>query len=355
MKKARPYLITAFVVAVLIFVKFIFFAPEKSKAAGSKNSKKPPTPVTVFVIGEAELEDKLYASGTIVANESSELKAEASGNITYINFPEGNTVSAGTLLLKVNDADLRAQFDKIKIQLKLAEDSEKRLKNLLQVSGVSQQEYDVALSNLHSLKADSAYHQAQIAKTEVRAPFNGVVGIRNVSLGSYITPATTVAQIHQISLVKIDFSIPEKYSSLFKVGDIIKFQTEGLNTNYQAKITVKDPLIELNTRNVRYRAVTSNPRSELMPGAFARVELSLKDKPNTIFVPTEAIIPVLKGKKVYVLNAGLAEEKLVETGLRTEDHVQILSGLSTGDSVVVNGNFQLKNGSPVKVVSEKKK
>ncbi|MBC7451688.1 MAG: efflux RND transporter periplasmic adaptor subunit, partial [Cytophagales bacterium] len=299
--------------------------------------------------------DHVYASGTIIANEEAELKAEASGTITYIHLPEGKFVKAGTLLLKVNDADLRAQFDKLNIQLKLAEQNELRQRKLLQINGISQQDYDIIRANLYSLKADSAFHQAQITKTEIRAPFDGVIGIRNVSLGSYLTPAITVAQIHQIDPVKIDFTLPEKYSSLFKEGENIHFKTEGSVTDYTAKIFVKDPKVDINSRSVRYRARVNNQDKQLSPGAFVRIELSLHDNRSALFVTTEAVIPVLKGKKVYVIKDGLAEERMVETGLRTEDHVQILSGLVAGDSVAVNGNFQLKQGSSVKVVGSSQK
>lgn len=354
MKKIQPYLIAAVSISLLIYSKFLFFPVEKAKAASPDKTIKKQIPVTVFVVSDKRLKDKIYASGTIVANEQAELKAEASGNIIYINLPEGKKVAAGTLLLKVNDADLKAQADKLNVQLQLARRDLFRQQRLLQSNGVSKQEFDVSESSVYALKADSAYQAAQIAKTEVRAPFNGVIGIRNVSVGSYLTPAITVARIHQIDPVKIDFSLPEKYSSLFNTGDVIHFKTEGSAINYSAKITVKDPLVDVNSRSIHYRAVAANSDKKLSPGAFIRIELLLKHNTDALFVTTAAIIPVLNGKKVYVVKNGLAEERFVETGLRTEEHVQILSGLSIGDSVVVNGNFQLKEGSAVKVSGTKK-
>lgn len=355
MKKLQPYVIVAISISVLIYSKFLFFPVGKPKGASTDKAAKKLTPVTVYVVSDKRLKDKIYASGTIVANEQAELKAEASGNIIYINLPEGKKVAAGTLLLKVNDADLKAQAEKLNVQLQLARRDLYRQERLLKSNGVSQQEFDISQANVYALKADSAYQAAQIAKTEVRAPFNGVIGIRNVSLGSYLTPATTVARIHQIDPVKIDFSLPEKYSSLFSTGDIIHFKTEGAITNYTAAITVKDPLVDVNSRSIHYRAVASNPDNTLSPGAFVRIELSLQHNTNALFVTTSAIIPVLNGKKVFVIKNGLAEERFVETGLRTEDHVQILSGLAIGDSVAVNGNFQLKEGSAVKVTGTKKR
>jgi len=284
-----------------------------------------------------------------LATEEAELKTEASGRVVFLQLPEGKAVKAGTLLLKVNDADLQAQLNKTKIQLKLAFDTERRVHRLLQIEGTSKQEHDNAIAALHSLKADSAYIQAQIAKTEIHAPFDGVIGIRNVSVGSYVTPLLAVAKIHQINPIKIDFSLPEKYTSLLTVGDQIRFKTESSPQSFSAKITVKDPEVDLTTRSVRYRAFCQNPKEVLIPGSYARVEIPLKKSGEYLFVPTEAVVPFLKGKKVFVVKNGQAEEKIVETGLRTEEHIQVLSGLETGDSVVVNGNFQLKKGAAVRV------
>ncbi len=356
MKRIRTYLIIGIVLVFLIFVKATFFTSEKPKGQGQgKDGKKQATPVSVFVIGDKKIEDKIYANGTVLSNEEAELKLEASGRITYLNLPEGKTVRKGTLLLKLNDAEIRAQLEKIIAQLKLAAETESRQRNLLQLNGISKQEHETALSNLLSLKADSLYLRTQIAKTELYAPFDGTIGIKNISEGSYITPAVVVAVIQQINPVKIEFSLPEKYSALFKEGDIIEYKKEGINEVLSGKIAVKDPAVDLNSRSMRYRAISNNNKGLLYPGAFVRVELSVKDHSASLFVPTEAIVPIAKGKKVYIVKNNLAEEKIVETGIRTEDHVQVFSGLQVGDSVVVNGNFQLKNGGPVKVVKGKKK
>lgn len=354
MKTIRTYLIAALVVGVLLGAKAWWFPSEKSKEKGNKEVKKNATPVSVFVAGSAEVEDKLFASGTLLATEEAELKSEASGRVVLLNLPEGKTVKAGTLLLKVNDADLQAQLNKTKVQIHLAQETEQRVRRLLQIEGSSRQELDNAVAALNALKADSAYLKAQIAKTEIRAPFDGVIGIRSVSVGSYITPLLSVAKIQQIHPIKIDFSLPEKYTSLLKVGDEIRFKTETNAQGFVGKIAVKDPEVDLATRSVRYRALSPNPKEILVPGAYVRVEIPLKKSEGQLFIPTEAVVPFLKGKKVFVVKDGLADEKVVETGLRTEEHIQILSGLEKGDSVVVSGNFQLKKGAAVKVKGNSK-
>ena len=352
MKKIKPYILTALGIVVLIAVKLIFFPLQKA-GAGAGKDKKSAVPVTVCVVGGDAFQDHIYASGTIVANEEAALKVEASGVITYLNLPEGQRVKAGTLLLKINDADLQAQLEKINIRLRLAEQSEARQRQLLKKSAVSQEEYEIALADLKSLVADSSYHRALLAKTEIRAPFDGVIGIRNVSIGSYLTPAVTVAYIHQLDPVKIEFSLPEKYTDLFNAGDVISFKTEGSANTYAGTIIVKDPMVDAGSRSIRYRALSRNIDARLLPGAFTHVELLLNRKTGSLFVPTETVIPFLTGKKVYIVKNGIAEERIVETGLRTADNVQILSGLAAGDSVVVKGNFQLKKNTPVKITQGK--
>jgi membrane fusion protein (multidrug efflux system) len=355
MKAFKTITIVLLAIGLFVGLKFLFFPVEKNKmAAPSPDAKTPPTPVTVYVAGTSALGDKLMATGTIIANEEAELKPEMNGRIVHLFLPEGQLVNQGTLLVKINDNDLKAQLEKIKSQLRFAHATEARLKRLLQMEGASQQEYDQAISALHTLKADSTYYLAQIAKTEIRAPFTGFVGIRSVSPGSYVTTATTVAHIQQINPVKIDFSLPEKYASLLNRGESISFHSETNQDLLQATIVVKDPKIDANNRTVHFRAICANPKGNLLPGAFVHIELLLTDKKESIYIPTEAIIPTLKGKKVFVVKNGMAQERIVSDGMRTSDKIQINQGLEQGDSVVVTGNMQLKTGDPVRVIAPNK-
>lgn len=346
----KYYVLAAIAVFALTAVKLKFFSSATSKSfKQGKEKSKPAIPVGIFVVGEEKMEDIIHANGTILANEQAELRVESSGRIVYLNLPEGKLVQKGDLLLRLNDAEIRAQLQKIIAKLKLSAGTELRQRKLLEERVISHQEYEIALSDLMSLQADSLYFQTQLAKSELRAPFTGYVGIREVSQGSYITPSTTVALIHQTNPVKIEFSLPERYAGLFGVGDIVRFKAEGIDDTSQGRISVKDPSVELSNRSIRYRALSDNSKGLLSPGAFVRVELSVKANSNKLFVPTEAIVPVAKGNKIFYIRNGQAWEKLIETGIRTEDHVQVLSGLAAGDSIVVNGNFQLKDGMNVKI------
>lgn len=346
----------ALVLALLIWVKIRFFSPATPPGmpAGGPG-KMPPSPVTVQVLSPSEGREAYYTSGTLLANEEVELKPEIGGRVVQLYLPEGGTVSTGTLLLKLNDAELKAQLQKTTVQLNQAYLNEARQRRMLNLEGTSKQEYESALSTLNGLKADSAYLAAQIAKTELRAPFTGVIGVRNISPGSVVSNTTVLATLQQVNPLKLEFNLPEKYNTLLKTGAKINFTVEGLSETFGAVLTLKDPKIDPATRQVRYRAACDNSRGLLLPGGFARVSLPIGQGEQALFVPTEAVIGSLRGSKVYVVKNGQAEERQVETGLRIASGVQILKGLEAGDSVVVTGNFQLKPGATLRILPANKK
>ncbi|MDB5273997.1 MAG: yegM [Chitinophagaceae bacterium] len=354
MKKIKNYVIAVIIISLLVFVKAAFFPSLKTKENRSDKKEKKPVPVSVFIVGYDKIQNKVLCNGKILANEEVELRTEASGKISYLNLPEGKFVKAGTLLVKLNAQEQQTQLEKIEAQLILARTTVSRRRELLETHSVSKEEYENAVSTHAALKADSALIQAQIAKKIIHAPFDGVIGIRNVSIGSYITPDIITAVIHQVDPVKVEFSLPERYAPLFRVGDEIDFRTEGSNTLYKGKIVVQDPAVDLASGNVRYHAWSKNSKDELLPGSFAQIELLLKEDKGSVFVPTEAIVPVAKGKKVFVVQNGVAKERIVTMGVRTENYLQILSGIEPGDSVVVKGNFQLKDDVAVKTGKKKK-
>ncbi|MDB5258003.1 MAG: yegM [Chitinophagaceae bacterium] len=346
----KRYIIAGIILLFLIVIKLQFFSSAKGKdARADKKKEKPPVPVSVFVVGHENIQNHLFCNGKVLSNEQAELRTEASGKINYINLQEGKFVKAGTLLLRLNAAEQQTQLEKVDAQLLFATAVEFRRRQLLSTQSISKEEYESTRRELHALKADSAFIQSQIAKKLIYAPFDGVIGIRNVSIGSYITPDVIVANIHQVDPIKIEFSLPERYAPLFKIGDAITFQTEGSGNTYKGTINVLDPVVDQASGNVRYRAWTRNSKGDLLPGSFARVELSLEEQPGTVFLPTEAIVPVAKGKKVFTIKDGVAKEVIVTTGVRTENYLQVLSGIQPGDSVVIKGNFQLKDKAAVKI------
>lgn len=351
--KIKNILIIVCVLGALIAVKFFLFPSHSGTNFSPKQSKGVANIVSAFVIKAEKLENAIFASGTILANEEAELKPEIAGKIIQLLLKEGSSVTKGELLVKINDADFQAQLKKNQLEKDLSETQLKRKQELLKINGISQEDFEVIQNKVNTIKADMEYLQSQIAKTEIRAPFNGLVGLKNVSEGAYVTVGTVIATIQQINPVKIDFSISERYSDVVKKGDKVAFTIEGNRKSYIGEVFAIEPRIDVTTRTLRVRAICPNSDGTIYPGAFARVQLSLNAINDAIMIPTEAIIPDLKGKKVYRINNGKAEFVKVETGLRTEAKIQITDGLVFGDTIITTGIMQLKPGAAVKITEIK--
>jgi membrane fusion protein (multidrug efflux system) len=305
--------------------------------------------VQAYLLAPQQLNNNIQASGTLLASEEISVQAEVSGKIVMLNLQEGSMVNKGTLLAKLFDADLQGQLKKLLLQKETAQKTEKRLAQLLTINGVGQQEYDNALTQLNNIVADIEILEAQISKTEIRAPFNGIVGLRHVSNGAYITPATVMASLQQIDPLKIDFTIPEKYSATVNKGDVIQFEADGFNEKFTGKVYAIEPKIEETTRTIRIRAQIQNSRAKLMPGTFVKVDLGLKKMDNALLIPSQCIIPEARNKKVIVVKNGVAQFQKVETGIRTENYIQIIDGLEIGDTIVATALMYIKPEMPIKV------
>lgn len=295
------------------------------------------------------LDNIVNSSGTILASESVDLAAEASGTIQSISFKEGAHVKKNDLLLKINDEDLRAQLKKTELQIQLATDQADRQKRLFETDNSSKEQYDVAVNTLATLKADRENLVASIRKREIRAPFDGIIGLRYVSEGSYISPTTRIASIQKINPLKVDFAIPEKYAGKVRVGDLVKFHSDETSLEFTGKVYAVEPEIEPSTRTVQLRALCDNKGETIFPGGYVHVELRLKQPGGALMIPTQAIIPVLKGQTVLVRKNGVVVSVPVKTGVRTPSVIQITDGLSAGDTVLTTGILQLRPGMPVNV------
>lgn len=308
--------------------------------------------VTAHVAKPERLQEKVLTTGTLRANEEVQLAAEVAGKVTDVLFREGSYVEEGQLLLKINDAELIAQRERAKSRIELAAQQVERQKALLEKGGVSQEEFDMTQNQLRVLESEMALNEAQLAKTEVRAPFSGRLGLRHVSAGSYITPQSRIASLQDISPIKIDFSLPEKYAGLIETGSILHFSIAGAATLYEGTVYAVEPRIDENTRTLQIRATSPNRNGLLTPGAFADIELVLAEHGEALSVPTISVIPELGGKKVFVVKNGLVEERSVETGIRTSSDVQIISGIAEGDTVLTSGLQLARTGLPVDVTVE---
>ncbi|WP_369753715.1 efflux RND transporter periplasmic adaptor subunit [Flavobacterium sp. WC2409] len=348
--KIKYFIYTLLIVGFGAFITYrIMENKEKSEAGNDKSGKPKAMRLSGIVVQPQTFDNNLSLSGSIEANEQVEIRSEVSGIVESINFQEGTNVSKGQLLFKVNDTELRAQLSQANTKESLASENERRAKLLLQKEAISQEEYDVARAEYASTKAQSQLIKAQIAKTAVRAPFSGRIGLRSISKGTYITPTVLVAKLVNIGQLKITFSIPEKYANQIKNNTNLNFTVAGSSDTYSAKVYAIEPAVEIATRTLQVRAITDNKDGKLLPGTFANVELPLDVIKDAIVVPSQAVIPVQNGKKVFISDMGKAKEIMVETATRTDASLLILSGLKAGDTVITTGVMALKNDAPVKV------
>jgi membrane fusion protein (multidrug efflux system) len=324
-------------------------------SCNSKEEKKdppklPPPVVDVIVAQPQTVSNTIEANGTVVANEFAELHPETSGRITYLNVPEGKFITKGTVIARINDADLVANLNKSKATLKLAQDYVERLKPLLSVQGINQADYDAAVNTVISTQADIQYTQALIDKTVVRAPFDGVIGLRQVSIGAYVSNADVIATMQQINNLKIDFTVPEEYGKYISTGSAVQVRMDAITdtVKHSATVIAIEPQANTVTRNLKVRAVLQHTAAA-NPGAFIKVYIVQGETKQSILVPTNCIIPSDINKQLILVKNGNAQFTDVTTGVRLQSNVEITSGVNTGDSVVVTGVLFAKDKKPVKV------
>jgi membrane fusion protein, multidrug efflux system len=263
-------------------------------------------------------------------------------------------VKKSALLVKLFDDDLQATLKKLQSQLAIQQQVYNRQSELLKVNGITQNDYDQTSLQLNSLRADIEVEKTLIRKTEVRAPFDGVIGLRNISVGAVITSSTLLATIRTENKIKIDFSVPEKYSSSVRTGMKVKFSMSNPQKMYDATVIATEEGIDASTRNLKVRAIVNSRSPEMIAGAFANVTLRLNENPNALLIPTQCIIPQEDSKTVILSRKGKAHFVTIKTGVRQSSKVEVIEGLQVGDSVVTSGLQFLKEGNPLKFSSVKK-
>lgn len=344
----KPALLTIALLAVMGTI----FLYQRSKSAKSDKAestaafaaaaaKSAPALVEGIIAKETTMASEALSSGTLLANEEAEIKAEITGRITKLNFSEGQNVAQGQVLVKLYDGDLQAQLQRTQAQFGVIQKTLEREKALLAIQGTSQQGLDVIEAQFAASRADIEVVKANIFKTEIRAPFSGKVGLRTVSVGAVVSPAQVITTIQQTTSLKMDFTLPEKYSNDVKAGTMVKFTTEGRRDTMKASVYAVDAKIDPDTRTLRIRARFENANGKLSPGAFTRVSIPLRQQ-RGIMIPTQAIIPQTRGKSVIIARDGKAVLRPVETGLRTADKIEILHGLEEGDTIVTKGVMFVK-------------
>ncbi len=348
------------IILISIASVFIFFiikkiiAPEEAVSNVPQKKGGGPVLAEYKIITDTSLTYKLQTTGSIRANEQVDIVSELPGKITGIYFKEGSSVRKGALLFKLDDAALQAQKNKLEVSATLPLENERRMKVLLEKGGTSQQEYDESLNNLQTIQADLNLIKVQLSKTEIRAPFSGRVGLRNVSEGAYVSANTVLTSLQDISKMKIDFSLPEKYAAIIKTGQNILFTVENDTQQFSATISATEPAVNVSTRALIVRAITGNGDGKLIPGTSTQISIALNESNATIIVPTSALIPQSTGFSAYIIKNGKAVPRVIKTGYRDENNVQVLDGLLSGDTLITTNILMLRPEVAVKPVAGNK-
>ena len=354
-KKLKWSLIAALAIAIGAFGYYQLTPKENEELSAAENKPKGGAKkvlsVNAKILKPHLLTDEILAVGRLVPDEEVQLSFETSGKITGIYFKEGSHVRKGMLLAKVNDQQHQAQLVRLEAQLPLAEERVYRQNALLQRDAVSKEALEIVKTELATLKADIDKIKAQIEMTELRAPFDGVIGLRQVSVGAYASPTTVIATLTSVKPIKVEFSVAERYANEVKKGTNLTFQVNGSIETYHAQVYATESSLDPETHNLPVKALYPNSNAELMPGLYADIRLKQKEIENAIAVPAEAIVPEMGKSKVFIYRNGKAEPVEVTTGLRTESEVQILKGLSEGDTILTSGTLQLRKGSVVEIAS----
>ena len=335
--------------------------PAQSKQAGP--AKQPPLPVEAMIASLQELSADIEIPGSLMANESTEIHPETSGRLVLLNVKEGTLVGKGTLLAKLYDGDMQArlksldvQLKKSEVQLKIAQQSEDRSSKLLKIQGISQQDYDMALLQVNNIMADMEVIRAQMGeiranmtKLNVYAPYSGKLGLKNISPGSFVTPATIITTISQVSQLKLQFDVPEKYGAIIKKGQSVDFTIDGSQKKFTATVLATEDAITEDTRSLTVRALVKGNDADLIPGAFAKVKIVMGKNENALMIPNNSIVPQGRKKLIYLFKNNKAISTEITTGVRDSTNIQVLTGLNKGDTVITTGLLFLKPNSDVKL------
>lgn len=350
----KPVKRILYIVIVLVIIGLIAYPklpmntgdePETGQAAPQSQMLT----VNAVVVNAESLENKVNVTGSLIADESVILNSELAGKIEKISFYEGQRVNKGATIVTLNDDEILAEIEKLQYTKKLNEDNEYRQKVLLEKEAISREEYETALTTLNTVKSELKVLQARLEKHYIKAPFSGITGFRDIAEGSYLNPGARITELYKINPIKLEFNIPSKYISLVNKGDQLSFDVDGYDEQFAGEIYAIEPLIDPQTRSISIRAKAKNDESKLYPGQFARVSLILETIPNALMIPTESVIPELSGKKAFLYKNGKVSAAQITTGIRTEDRIQVTSGISKGDTVITTGILQIGPEMPVNV------
>jgi len=336
-------------VFVAVGMLFSLTSCKEEPAAATSSASRPSLGVEGYIVTPSSFEEDFIASGNILPNEAISIIPEISGRITGIFFKEGSRVKKGETLVTLYHDDIVAQINKLKAQKKLLDKTLERQQELLRIGGISHQDFETTETQIAAIEADIAAQEAQLRKTKIIAPFDGVMGIRNVSEGAVVTQGVEISTLQQLDPLKMDFMLPEQYHGKVKPSDTVYFTMTGDTNRYAAVVAAVDPGAGTNTRSFRVRALVPNPGHRMVPGSYASVLVPLKSNNNALLIPSRCVIPTTRDKKVALLRNGKATFVVVKLGMRTNDKVEIIQGIGTGDTLITTGLMQIRAEMPVRI------
>jgi membrane fusion protein (multidrug efflux system) len=335
---------------ILTYLSALLFSCGNDKKENTQQNKpNKPQGVAGYIVRYGNIGEELSLPATILPNETTEIHSETSGIIRSLYINDGEIVQESTLLAKLNDDEFQAQLKKLKVQLEIAIKTEERNKALLNINGISQQDYDISFLQVNNIRADIELTNALIRKTEVRAPFTGKIGFRNISPGAYVTPATTLTTIRQINALKLEFNMPDKYAAGVKVGAPFNFNIQGSSNLFSSKVYAIESYVNEQSRGMKVRCYVTSKDPSLLAGAFATIKINTGNNSQSLIIPSQSIIPQARGKKVILYRSGIARMTEVQTGLRDSSRVEIISGLEEGDTILTTGLMSVKQDNPVQL------
>ena len=353
----RPLVVGAVLIAgiALIFLLMRLRGGETAAAAegggagrGGGPPAMPPMPVDVDVARRESVVDAVRATGRIEANQAIELRPDEQGRITELLFREGQSVSAGTPLVKIDDAMIKAQIERAKADKDLSAQQLERVRRLRAQNAASPADLERAEANSRSAEAGLAVLQLQLERTTVRAPFAGAIGQRFVSQGDYVTTSTRLLTLQTVDPQRAVIEVPERYAVKLRPGQVVSFTVASQEgRTFRARVDFIDPVVQTENRTILVKASAPNPGRLLKPGMFIEARLATDTRANAIVVPEDAIQPMRSANVIWAVVDGKANRRVVQLGVRSAGVVEILSGVKAGETVVVGGLERMGEGLPV--------
>jgi membrane fusion protein (multidrug efflux system) len=315
---------------------------------GGAPASMPPMPVDVATATSQPIADAVRATGHIEAIQAVQLRSDEQGRITGLMFHEGQYVSQGQALVKIDDAVLRAQAERADADRDLAQQQLARVKRLREQNAAPPADLERAEANARTANAALSLLNVQIARTTVRAPFSGVVGQRMVSLGDYVTTSTPLLTLQTVDPQRAVIEVPERHAASLKPGQTVEFSVAAEpQRKFAARVDFIDPVVEPTNRTITVKGLAPNPGRILRPGMFIEARLATAVRQNAIVIPEDAIQPLRTANIAWVVDNGKASRRVVQLGVRSAGYVEVLSGVKAGETVVVGGLERMGEGMPL--------